>query len=748
MRSLNLLRAEFCNANIRIAGATLKQSSGTLPTEKPASKMKKPARFSFGTSCRPTKAYASVSALPGGNGNWWSSSENNANNAWNRNMNYGNSNVNRNDNNNKSNLFSARCLKDCFLFCLFAIFLATVAYAQQGSTITNCYAIGNVSGQSNVGGISGSDNAVETSYFAGSVTGTGSDVGGIVGSGTVTNSYYNSDLATASNLNGFGFQRTTAEMKNQGTYAGWGFTDIWGILASVNDGYPNFRKNYEGAVILPPTLASKTSNSITINAALAPVNGQIIEYAISKSNIAPASGWQTELTFGELTPNTIYYIFARSRENINYYVGTPSLALQVAVTFQQNNWSSEADPSWYLFAQTEFVITTAEQLAGLAYIVNEGHGNFSGKKIILGNNISLNNTENWENWATATYAEIKLWTPIGTTTNPFRGTFEGNGFVISGVYIDNTSDNQGLFGVTNGGKIEKVGVVASYINGGSNIGGLVGNGNTAIEYCYSTANVSGASNIGGLIGNRGSGSITHSYATGNITGTSNVGGLTGNGSGTITNCYYNSETLGGGSNGFGRFTMQMKTQSNYIGWDFITPVWKIDNSGITNDGYPYLYIHIPTYTVTFDSDGGSYVERQIIQENGLITEPANPIREGFTFLGWIKDAEGKFWNFLSDAVIGDMTLTAVWEAIPPETPVLPRQIANAQIGMQAIGGNIMLQNLPANVNVEIYNLKGSRVYSANSGNSQILRILVQTKGLYIIKIQTGSEKQVLLAVVR
>ena len=47
----------------------------------------------------------------GNNGNWWSSTENNTNNAWNRNMNYNNSNVNRN-NNNKNNGFSVRCVRD------------------------------------------------------------------------------------------------------------------------------------------------------------------------------------------------------------------------------------------------------------------------------------------------------------------------------------------------------------------------------------------------------------------------------------------------------------------------------------------------------------------------------------------------------------------------------------------------------------------------------------------------------------
>jgi hypothetical protein len=47
----------------------------------------------------------------GNNGNWWSATENNTNNAWNRNMNYNNSNVNRN-NNNKEVGFSVRCVRD------------------------------------------------------------------------------------------------------------------------------------------------------------------------------------------------------------------------------------------------------------------------------------------------------------------------------------------------------------------------------------------------------------------------------------------------------------------------------------------------------------------------------------------------------------------------------------------------------------------------------------------------------------
>jgi RNA-directed DNA polymerase len=66
----------------------------------------------------------SFTALPGGNrntngsfnnvgnnGNWWSSSENDASNAWNRNLNYNNAQVNRNSY-DKFLGFSVRCLKD------------------------------------------------------------------------------------------------------------------------------------------------------------------------------------------------------------------------------------------------------------------------------------------------------------------------------------------------------------------------------------------------------------------------------------------------------------------------------------------------------------------------------------------------------------------------------------------------------------------------------------------------------------
>ncbi|GBU24206.1 hypothetical protein R83H12_00834 [Fibrobacteria bacterium R8-3-H12] len=60
-----------------------------------------------------------------------------------------------------------------------------------------------------------------------------------------------------------------------------------------------------------------------------------------------------------------------------------------------------------------------------------------------------------------------------------------------------------------------------------------------------------------------------------------------------------------------------------------------------------------------------------------------------------------------------------------------------RIGVQTTANSILLSNLPSNAKVEVYNLQGKRIYSSHSGNSQILKILVQT-GVYILKINSQT----------
>ncbi|MCR0248129.1 MAG: InlB B-repeat-containing protein [Clostridium sp.] len=66
------------------------------------------------------------------------------------------------------------------------------------------------------------------------------------------------------------------------------------------------------------------------------------------------------------------------------------------------------------------------------------------------------------------------------------------------------------------------------------------------------------------------------------------------------------------------------------------------------------------HTVTFDSKGGSEVEAQGAEDNGLVPEPSNPTKVGYTFVGWYTTDDAK-WNFATDTVTGDLTLYAKWK---------------------------------------------------------------------------------------
>ncbi len=73
---------------------------------------------------------------------------------------------------------------------------------------------------------------------------------------------------------------------------------------------------------------------------------------------------------------------------------------------------------------------------------------------------------------------------------------------------------------------------------------------------------------------------------------------------------------------------------------------------------------INKYSVTFNSQGGSSVNKQKVEYNKLIQEPNQPIRTGFSFQGWFKEDAGiNRWDFSKDKVIEDITIFAKWEII-------------------------------------------------------------------------------------
>ena len=209
-------------------------------------------------------------------------------------------------------------------------------------------------------------------------------------------------------------------------------------------------------------------------------------------------------------------------------------------------------------------------------------------------------------------SDLTEWKPIGARWSSYTGTFDGQGYTISGLYFNNpTSSYVGLFGsIGANGKISNVGVLDSYFqfselgggvcgvnygtvrdckNTGSvrglaaiggvcglnekggiiensfnegtvsgtgdnvqQVGGVCGYNNGTIKSCYNTASVSGQNSVGGVCGNGCGVTTTNCFNGGIVSGQSHVSGVCGydyNYDGTLTNCYYLSDTAKGGING-------------------------------------------------------------------------------------------------------------------------------------------------------------------------------------------------------
>lgn len=71
----------------------------------------------------------------------------------------------------------------------------------------------------------------------------------------------------------------------------------------------------------------------------------------------------------------------------------------------------------------------------------------------------------------------------------------------------------------------------------------------------------------------------------------------------------------------------------------------------------------PVYTVAFDSDGGTAVDAVLVKENETVSQPEDPEKKGYKFLGWYLNDEAYDFNL---AVLSDLTLKAKWELIPED----------------------------------------------------------------------------------
>lgn len=186
-------------------------------------------------------------------------------------------------------------------------------------------------------------------------------------------------------------------------------------------------------------------------------------------------------------------------------------------------------------------ISSVEQFIEFADSVNRGN-DYSHKTVVLGTDIILNDTTNWKTWDETTTG-LNHWNPIGSS-GCFRGTFDGAGHKISGIYINSTEDYQGLFGCLTR-TIKNVKVNASYIKGEHYVGGIAGYSNSDIMNSSFEGIIIGRRKVGGIAGFSEDGNdITNSYFIGKINAGGYVGGIVGENQGKVLNCYSKGEIKG------------------------------------------------------------------------------------------------------------------------------------------------------------------------------------------------------------
>ena len=194
-------------------------------------------------------------------------------------------------------------------------------------------------------------------------------------------------------------------------------------------------------------------------------------------------------------------------------------------------------------------INSREGLATLANEVNNGD-NKSGKIIYLTSDLDLGGK--FDSDGNALDGNIS-WTPIGTESNHFSGTFDGNGHIISNMYIDD-SEKSGLFNYLYNGKMSNLGIENSYVKSLSGYAsGIVSQlWSSKIINCYNAATINGKKSSAGISSGVSESEIKNCYNKGNINsnGEQFAAGIVGYHMGNVLiNCYNIGNIIGGSEAG-------------------------------------------------------------------------------------------------------------------------------------------------------------------------------------------------------
>ena len=302
--------------------------------------------------------------------------------------------------------------------------------------------------------------------------------------------------------------------------------------------YVGFR---DGEMVIPPTTAADydPSSPYTVTAVSSNESYGTVSVNDVVITATPADG----CTYG-IPAATVLSGEATVVRSGNTFTVSPSTDCTVQINFTPV--ASSAPDVWDgtakepVLSQGAYYISTAEELAGLAELVNGGN-DLANTDVYLLADLDLNQ---------------RAWTPIGyhptsdtaitdySLSVPFSGRFYGQGHVISGLAImaDTESSAAGLFGVVANPDQSHDAVItgltvqdALVYPGQGHAGVLLGHGwGARISDCEVSGSVFGPNCIGGLVGSFGYGStamgtrsITRCFSSADVTATSNAGGFVG-----------------------------------------------------------------------------------------------------------------------------------------------------------------------------------------------------------------------------
>ena len=333
----------------------------------------------------------------------------------------------------------------------------------------------------------------------------------------------------------------------------------------------------------------------------------------------------------------------------------------ILIYFTNNNMINKLD------AVNGTKISTVEQLKNVA-------NNLSGS-YYLANDINV---------------ESGTWTRIGTSSStPFTGTFDGNGYVItfsSSVSLNTGQETAGFFGYIENATITNLGIYWENFIGvqASFSGGIAAYAtDSEISNCYvdgviSGYPLSGAVNcyVGGIIGSSDNSIIKNCFNKANVTvdpaprdlgGTKSSGSIIADGSATIENCYnsgviYNDaddrDGYAIGASSINSFSVGTPTYQSYT----VSNNWPYDVWGDRGTSAPYLRV-FSEYSITYQPNGGSgTIANSYYKKNSTasVTQSQFTAPSGYKFNGWVDESGTPYQSGQTFTLTKNLVLTAQW----------------------------------------------------------------------------------------